>query len=1282
MLPCEKSMNVCVVIAVCAACFFLGAYRAFSAPPPIPSTSSTTSTPSATPASVGQPSSFSFHLAAKSVLPPSSASPQPSVPPPPATLRWTNGESLPGDFLEATGTTATWKSPLFEEPIVLDWNVIDRVDWPAANTLPEDPFIISLRDGSSIYADLVSITGSSVFIHASRYGDAELKRSEVLSARRIKGDSLLLAGPTGDAGWQATDSQQNGSTMRRTVIIKGKVGARFTIGGQTGTAARKGSVDGFTAGPGGTLETPYWNRAALLDMQMAGAVDVEFHLHSTRRPDFRLSIEDGSGTSLRIETWDDALVAALSNETDFKLIRKIDDTERNIGLRFCWDSRTRHCTVYTPSGDLITDWLAPQDNSTAHPGLMLQNKGTDLSLDYLRIRKWDGTPPPKIDVTRPRVELANGGILEGEVLSGSAGSVQVRGGAEASGTTVPLAGVDALVFSTDSPNAGPAEATLSYADGTYLDGRITSIKDGCATLATTFSTQPLAARLDGLRQLLVEPPGTANLPVSPAKLDTLRIQDTTYHGTLVATGNDSPQWLPAGAAAPVTPSRTLPYEIARYFPEDAKSPEVPALFHTRAGDVLPGNLHAIDRSGVDFDSGITEATRLPATALKAIQFGASAGGIHHGVNDPTWRILKGDDSKVRRNGDSLEMDAGTAIGNASAMQSSEIRFRLSLQGNIWAARLRMFCAGADPAKSTNILFASNGNEINCGPEGQEGQFDEPRIQATATSGTVAVRLVIQEKGVEIYLNGISVAEIPVPPSSRAGAGLIIEPAGIWGNSPQGIKLNAFSTLLTPGTAWLPDVAADAKAQALTIPRFQRNDPPVHALIAANGDILRGEIEGATNSSFGFRAGMEELTVPRDRVKAVVWLGKPLEAQPSPTPPNPAQQILEERLDQRIRFGTTNLQSVTGFLQSMDQKLKFKLPKETTGIQFSSFSIGGETVAAALDRICAAGGLTYHVDDKGVIVLESAAAGAPPETMVRKIYWLKPGSLPAGDPPDKILAALAAKGVLFPPRATAAWDADSAQLSVQNTPDNQTRLAQVLAPDFACAIGSPTHWLVLTTGARLALAVDKFGAETITGWHPLYGRCTIPTADVALVRTSPIEPSAAMKSIGDWQTVYAPEPILPEAGGESSALVGKPAPDFKLPLVDGSTFQLAHEKGKIVVLDFWATWCGPCVRSLPGLIQSMSPFPPDRVTFIGVDQDEPAATVKQFLETRGWKLNAALDDGSRVGQQYGADAIPHTVIIGTDGKIAWVKTSYIPGEEDAASKEVNQLLAAPTASTSR
>ena len=118
-----------------------------------------------------------------------------------------------------------------------------------------------------------------------------------------------------------------------------------------------------------------------------------------------------------------------------------------------------------------------------------------------------------------------------------------------------------------------------------------------------------------------------------------------------------------------------------------------------------------------------------------------------------------------------------------------------------------------------------------------------------------------------------------------------------------------------------------------------------------------------------------------------------------------------------------------------------------------------------------------------------------------------------------------------------------------------------------------------------------------------------------------------------------------------------------------------------MLDFWATWCGPCVKSLPGLIEAMSAFPEDRVKLIGVNQGEPPDLVKRFLETRNWKLNVAMDAQQSVARQYGVDGIPHTVIVGPDGKVAWVKTGYSPDGETEAANAVKKLLGeAPPAET--
>jgi peroxiredoxin len=89
---------------------------------------------------------------------------------------------------------------------------------------------------------------------------------------------------------------------------------------------------------------------------------------------------------------------------------------------------------------------------------------------------------------------------------------------------------------------------------------------------------------------------------------------------------------------------------------------------------------------------------------------------------------------------------------------------------------------------------------------------------------------------------------------------------------------------------------------------------------------------------------------------------------------------------------------------------------------------------------------------------------------------------------------------------------------------------------------------------------------------------------------------------------------------------------------------------------------------------MAEFPEDRVKLIGMNQAEPPEQVKRFVETRGWKLTVALDAGQTVARQYGVEGIPHTVIIGPDGKIAWVKTGYSPEGDIETAAAVKQLLA--------
>jgi thiol-disulfide isomerase/thioredoxin len=118
-----------------------------------------------------------------------------------------------------------------------------------------------------------------------------------------------------------------------------------------------------------------------------------------------------------------------------------------------------------------------------------------------------------------------------------------------------------------------------------------------------------------------------------------------------------------------------------------------------------------------------------------------------------------------------------------------------------------------------------------------------------------------------------------------------------------------------------------------------------------------------------------------------------------------------------------------------------------------------------------------------------------------------------------------------------------------------------------------------------------------------------------------------------------------------------APDFTLARADGQSgsVRLADLHGRVVLLDFWATWCPPCLAMLPTMHELYQEWQPRGAEFIGIDSDGPAISrdeLRAFLVQRPFPYPVVIDD-KEVGGLYGVFSIPHIVVIGRDGRIARV-----------------------------
>ncbi len=134
-----------------------------------------------------------------------------------------------------------------------------------------------------------------------------------------------------------------------------------------------------------------------------------------------------------------------------------------------------------------------------------------------------------------------------------------------------------------------------------------------------------------------------------------------------------------------------------------------------------------------------------------------------------------------------------------------------------------------------------------------------------------------------------------------------------------------------------------------------------------------------------------------------------------------------------------------------------------------------------------------------------------------------------------------------------------------------------------------------------------------------------------------------------------------------------APDFTLTELNGQKLSLADYKGKVVLLDFWATWCGPCRIEIPGFVQLQNKYRDQGFTVIGISMDDGPEPVKEFYQEFRMNYPVALTD-HKVDQLYGGViGLPTTFVIGRDGRIY----ARHPGAEPASvfEDEIKTLLAA-------
>ncbi len=143
--------------------------------------------------------------------------------------------------------------------------------------------------------------------------------------------------------------------------------------------------------------------------------------------------------------------------------------------------------------------------------------------------------------------------------------------------------------------------------------------------------------------------------------------------------------------------------------------------------------------------------------------------------------------------------------------------------------------------------------------------------------------------------------------------------------------------------------------------------------------------------------------------------------------------------------------------------------------------------------------------------------------------------------------------------------------------------------------------------------------------------------------------------------------------EEGFLPGKSAPVWTLSDLDGKQVSLADYKGKVVMVDFWATWCGPCNVEIPHLIELQNQFGPDKFVILGLSVDEdPPAIVKEFAVKKGMNYPIVMADQA-TQSKYGVAGYPTAYVIDKTGVIRNVFSGFTPQTTQQMESAIRALL---------
>ena len=151
-------------------------------------------------------------------------------------------------------------------------------------------------------------------------------------------------------------------------------------------------------------------------------------------------------------------------------------------------------------------------------------------------------------------------------------------------------------------------------------------------------------------------------------------------------------------------------------------------------------------------------------------------------------------------------------------------------------------------------------------------------------------------------------------------------------------------------------------------------------------------------------------------------------------------------------------------------------------------------------------------------------------------------------------------------------------------------------------------------------------------------------------------------------------LVPLAGSaDASRLVRQPAPDFVLRSIAGANVRLSEHLGEVILINFWATWCGPCRQEMPLLDEIYGKYQRAGLTLLSVNIDDDHDRAIEMAKTLGVSYPVLFDVRKDVSRSYLVGTMPSTVLVDREGVVRYVSEGFKPGYEKRYTEQLRELL---------